>query len=94
VDHIREAFLQMRAEGAVRVGDVQEGEGLAKPLLEVLVQRVPGHEERSKDIHLIFGRADVWRNMNIYYARREGIPATFALAASRLKPVLRALGVD
>jgi hypothetical protein len=94
VEKVRDAFVQMRAEGAVHTGAAQDSEGLDKPLLEVVVKRAPGHEARSSDIRIRIGRGDVWRTMNIYYARREGIDATYALAASRVKPVLTAMGLD
>jgi hypothetical protein len=55
---------------------------------------VPGHDERSKDIRITIGRSDVWRTLNVYYARREGIAATYVIAASRLKPVLTAVGIE
>lgn len=94
LDRIRDAFLEMRAEGVVHLGEAAEDEGIVKPLLDVLVHRNPGHHERSKDIHLSFGRGNSWRSTNVYYARRDGIGATYAVAASRVKPVLEALGIE
>jgi hypothetical protein len=94
VEKVRDAFLQMRAEAAVHTGAAQENEGLATPLLEVVVHRAPGHEQRSSDIRIRIGRGDVWRTMNVYWARREGIDATYAVAASRVKPVLSAMGLE
>ncbi|MBI5537064.1 MAG: DUF4340 domain-containing protein [Deltaproteobacteria bacterium] len=94
VERIQSAFLEMRAEAALHLGDAQESEGFAKPLLEVVVHRIPGHEERSKDIRIAIGKGDAWRTMSVYYARREGVAATYVIGAARVKPVLKAMGVE
>jgi hypothetical protein len=94
VARIEDALIQMRAEGVVHTGEALADEGFARPLLEVVVQRVSGQPERSKDVRIVIGRGDVWRTVNVYYARRDGISATYALAASRVKPVLSAMGVE
>ncbi len=88
-DRIEDAFLQMRAEAAVKLGDWDE----KQPILTIEVKRRPGREERSKDIRIAIGKGDAWRTMNVHYARREGWNATYVIAASRLKPVFEVMGI-
>lgn len=92
VGRVQRALLELRPERAVHVGAARESEGFDKPSLKVLIKRVAGHGADSKDIEILLGRADVWESMNVFYARRKGVDATFVVAASKVQPLLDALG--
>jgi hypothetical protein len=74
----------MRTEGAVHLGPPGREEGFDHPQLEVAIEAAgkPGH------IRLVFGAGEVWRDMNVLYARRDGFDATFAIAQSKVRPLL------
>ncbi len=46
---------------------------------------------KGKSVFVI-GHGDVWRTTSVYYARREGIDATFAIAQSKVRPLLDVVG--
>jgi hypothetical protein len=41
----------------------------------------------SSTIVISIGRGDAFRDTNVFYARRDGIDATFAIAQSKLRPL-------
>ncbi len=88
---IVEQLAVLASEGAVRVGAARPEEGFGKPLLSVDVERLPARGERSTPLRLRFGAGDTFRGAAIYYARREGTQATFAVSRGRLQPILDAL---
>jgi hypothetical protein len=75
------ALSEARAEGVVHLGSPKSDEGLDKPLMVVTV------ELRASRIQMSIGRGDSWRETNVFYARREGVDATFAIAQNRLRPL-------
>ena len=81
---VRDALGDLMAEGAVSVGPPESAQGFAKPSLSVSV------ELGSKRLELRFGGEGVLRGTRVVYARREGVAATFAVAESRVKPLLDA----
>jgi hypothetical protein len=85
---IRQALIDLRSEGAVHLGPPHPSEGFDKPLLRIQVTRVASAGSRSSTVVLRIGRGDVWRNTSTFYARRDGIDATFAIASSKLAPLL------
>ena len=89
---LRQTLIDMRAEGAVHLGPAQSEEGMKEPLLRITM--TPRPTGRNVSVELTIGRADVWRETNVYYARRKGIDATFAIARSKVQPILDALGRD
>jgi hypothetical protein len=94
VAKIERALVEMRAEGVAHLGPAAASEGFDRPLVSVQVLRQPGRGERSREIKFAIGRADVWRHANVYWARREGADATFAMASSRVKVLLEGMSAD
>ncbi|MBX3184541.1 MAG: DUF4340 domain-containing protein [Polyangiaceae bacterium] len=88
---IVEQLAVLAVEGTVRVGAARPEEGFGKPVLSVDIERLPARGERSTPIRLRFGAGDTFRDAAIYYARREGTQATFAVSRGRLQPILDAL---
>ncbi len=84
---VREALADLRAEAAVHAGAARKDEGFDKARLEVWLERA-SETGRLRSVHLVFGAGDVWQGMNVCYARRDGVNATFVIAQSRLKPLL------
>jgi hypothetical protein len=78
----RRVMSELRAEGLVHPGEARSEEGFDKPLMTIFVQRATSH------LKIAIGRGDSWRDTNVFYARREGIDATFAIAQSKLRPLL------
>ena len=78
----RRELSEMRAEGLVHTGPPRSDEGFDRPLLVVTV------ELRASRIKMSVGRGDAWRDTSVFYARRDGIDATFALAQNKVRPLL------
>ncbi len=89
---LRQALIELRAEGVVHLGQPLPEEGLIKPLVRIEVEHLPGF--RAQKTVLSIGRSDVWRTMNVHYARLEGTDATFAIARSKIRPILEVLGLE
>jgi len=88
IARLRQALSELRAEGVVHLGSAKPEEGFSKPLLRVEVE---SSLRKGKTVFVI-GHGDAWRTMSVYYARREGIDATFAIAQSKVRPLLDAVG--
>jgi hypothetical protein len=60
------------------------------PLLRIEIDYLPemGRPKAVLDI----GLGDVWRSMNVHYARKQGLDATFGIAQSKIRRVLELLG--
>jgi hypothetical protein len=80
----KEALSAMRAEGVVHLGPPRLGEGFDRPELAVTIDRT-GARAATR---LLVGSGDVWRETNVFYARRDGVDATFAIAQSKVRPLL------
>jgi hypothetical protein len=78
----RHVLSEMRAEGLVHPGAPRADEGFDKPLMTVTVQR------GTSSLKFSIGRGDAWRDTNVFYARRDGVDATFAVAQSKVRPLL------
>ena len=83
---ITDTLGTLRAEAALHTGPARPEEGLAKPELEVRVERKSGGPTRTFTI----GAADSWRGESIYYARISGVDATFVISRSKVRPLLDA----
>jgi hypothetical protein len=82
---VDKALRGMVAEGVVYLGAPREGDFEEKSLeLEVSLRG-------GDKMVLVAGKGDAWNNTSVYYVRREGIDVTFALAQSRLQPLIDAL---
>ena len=74
-----EALTSLRADFTVHLGPEKPSEGLAKPTLSITFT-----ERNASARRLRIGSADSLRNTRIFYARLEGVDATFAIAQSAL----------
>jgi hypothetical protein len=72
---VLDALGELRAEGVVHTGAARREEGLDRPAVEVWVDRA----------RVAIGAGDVWRGVNVYYARRDGVDATFAVARGKVR---------
>ncbi|HEY4158890.1 MAG TPA: DUF4340 domain-containing protein [Polyangiaceae bacterium] len=72
----------LRAEAAVHTGGPRPAEGFDKPTLTLTF--TPSHAgEHPKTLRL--GAGDSWRNTSVFYARVEGVDATFVVAQSKVR---------
>ena len=78
----RRALSETRAEGLVHPGEPRSDEGFDKPLATVTVHG------GTSSFKMSIGRGDSWRDTNVFYARRDGVDATFAIAQSKLRSLL------
>lgn len=83
---LREALRDLKVESTVHLGAAKKDEGLAEPRIEIRVTPPKG----GKEFRLAIGAGDSVRGVSVFYARREGTDAVFAIAASRVR-VLEAL---
>jgi Domain of unknown function (DUF4340) len=80
---VKAAASDLRAEAAVHPGPPRAAEGFGKPQAELAIEGPEGGP-----IQVTLGAGDVWRGMNVVYARRKGVDATFVVAQSRVRPLL------
>lgn len=83
---VRDALNGLYADGATTVGAPLEREGMAKPRLEVVIERDGG-----APVRLSVGAGDSLAGTSIHYVRREGVAATYAVAQAKIRPLLDAL---
>jgi hypothetical protein len=88
VETIKNTLATLRTEGVVHLGAARKEEGFDKPLLRLSIQTARANAPAPTTVKLTVGRGDVWRDTSIFYARREGVDATFAIAQSKIKPLL------
>jgi len=84
----RKVLGEARAEGAVHLGSARKEEGFERPRLMLTVRSVPAAPAEPREIRITVGRGDVWRDNNVFYVRRAGVDATFAMAQSKLRLLL------
>lgn len=87
IDRLIQALAHLRAESALHLGSAHPDEGFKDPSVEITFTKQE-HDGQLKQVRLVVGRRDVWRNMNVFYARRDGIAATYVMASSRVQPIL------
>jgi hypothetical protein len=87
-EKVGEALAGLRAEGTVHIGPARADEGLAPPTLDVRVHRTG---DAGASLHFVVGHGAVWEDQKVYFARLDGVDATFAIAEARLAPLLDAL---
>ena len=85
---VAEALAGLRAEGIVHLGAARADEGFAQPALDVRVRRAG---DSGAALHFVVGHAAVWDNQKVYFARLDGVDATFAIAEGRMAPLFDAL---
>jgi hypothetical protein len=80
----RRVLVEARAEGTVHLGQARNNEGFDEPLLTVTIQR----PAPASPVKIAIGKGDAWRETTVFYVRREGVDATFAVAQSKVRPLL------
>ncbi|WP_437736558.1 DUF4340 domain-containing protein [Sorangium sp. So ce1335] len=102
---VRDALADLRAEGAVALGKPAPHHGLSPPRLRITVdlarpQPAPAAEggagaprSPAGSLSIAIGAGDAFRGTNVVYARRDGVDAVYAIAQSRVRPLLEAAGV-
>jgi hypothetical protein len=78
---VRRALAEARTEGLVHLGAPHKEEGFDRPIVTLTMKGAP-------PTIVSIGRGDVWRDTSVFYVRREGIDATFAIAQSKLRPIV------
>ena len=91
IQQITDALSSMRAETALHVGPARPAEGFEKPALGVRVELEASDGGRPITTTWHVGKGDSWRDVSMYYARVDGVNATFAITRSKVKRLLDAL---
>ncbi len=86
---VERALAALRADQVVHLGPALADEQFAKPSL-VISARVSS-DGGTRDVRITFGRATLRANENMFFARIDGVDATFAVASDRLTPLIDAL---
>jgi len=79
----------MRADEVVHLGAPRRDEGFLHPSLDVRVE-IAG-EAGTKEVHFVIGDSALILKERMFYARLDGVDATFAIARDRIAPLLDAL---
>jgi hypothetical protein len=85
-DDVKRALEGLIAEAVVRLGPVAPSDGVGEPLLRIEIARKSG-----EPIVIRVGTGELFRDTSVFYVRRDGLEATFAVAQSRLRPLIDAL---
>lgn len=85
---LTEVLASLRPEAALHTGPPTADEGFEKPVLRAKVQARAG---LGADKSFRIGAGDTYRDTAVYYARVDGIDATYVIAKSALRPLLDAL---
>lgn len=86
IEAVRDALAESRAEAAVHLGPSRKEDGLDVPRLVVELE-LEGASGRST-AKIAIGAGDVFDGTSTFYVRRDGVDATFAVAQSKLRPLL------
>src|SRR5262249_42169592 len=84
---IRGALAELVAEGAASVGPAEKAQGFDRPRLTLTIE-----EAGDKPVEIRFGAGDSFHETSVYYARRADVAATFAVAQSKVRPLMEAVG--
>lgn len=74
----------LRPEAALHLGPALPNEGFGKPLLRYVAERADG----SRQVAWTIGGADMFRNLPVYFARVDGVAATYVIARGPVQRVL------
>jgi hypothetical protein len=91
IQQIVEALATLRAEAAIHTGPARPAEGFDEPDLVVTAESATTGGEPKRTVRYRIGSADAWRSMSVFFARVEGLDATFVIARSKVNPILNAL---
>jgi hypothetical protein len=85
VDRALQALRNLRAEAAVHTGAARAEEGISTPTLSLRL--TPASPARPPRV-LHFGSADTFQDQRVFYARSEGVDATYAVAQTSVRELL------
>jgi hypothetical protein len=85
-DALVSALAALRADDVAHLGAPADDEGFATPTLE-LTAKVTG-DAGARTVRLVFGRAALWHNQSMYFARIDGVRATYLVARERVDAIL------
>lgn len=85
---LAEAAADLEAEAALHTGPPLPAEGFARPALSIELSPLPG-EGAPRTLRV--GAGDSWREMRVFYVRRDDRNATYVVAQSRVRRLLDAL---
>lgn len=91
IQTIVDALSDLRAEGVVHLGAARKDEGLDKPQLALEIERVVTGSTKPELVKVAIGAGDAWDGTSVFYARRAGVDATYAVAQSKVRKVLEAM---
>lgn len=92
--NIRDALSDLVPEGAVSVGPPRKDQGLDPPAVTLTIEReaidAPDPKgaptiDPSRTLRIFLGSGDAFRGTSITYARKDGIPATYAIPQSKTR---------
>jgi hypothetical protein len=83
------ALDALHADEVVHLGPPATKEGFAHPSLDVRI-RLKG-DAGARDVHFVLGDSALILKERMFYARLDGVDATFAIARDRIAPLLDAL---
>lgn len=83
------ALGRLRAEAAIHLGPARPDEGFAQASLEARV--VFDADAGPRTLRFVVGAATTLHDQKVYYARVDGVQATFVVGKERLDPLLRAV---
>ncbi len=84
VSEIVDTLIAFRPEAAVHTGPARPSEGFASPELVIRAQGT------DKPRTFRIGAGDSWQGTSVYYARAEGVDATFVIAQSKVRVLIGA----
>ena len=83
------ALETLRADGVVHLGPPRPTEGFSRPSLDVRVRTTS--DAGARDVHFVVGDSALVQKERMFFARLDGVDATFAIARDRLAPLMDAL---
>jgi Domain of unknown function (DUF4340) len=88
-DKVSLAVEALRADDVVHLGPARPVEGFSRSALDVRVRTT--NEAGAKEVHFLVGDSALILRERMFYARLDGVDATFAIARDKLAPLLDAL---
>ncbi|CAN5409977.1 hypothetical protein BH09MYX1_BH09MYX1_60230 [soil metagenome] len=86
VDALLGTISALRADDVAHLGAPTDDEGFDKPALEITAKL--GGDGGVRTLRLVFGRATIRHNQSMYFARIDGVRATYLVARERVDAIL------
>jgi hypothetical protein len=83
------ALDALRADDVVHLGPPTPKEGFVRPSLDARIRMKA--DGGSREVHFVLGDSALILKERMFYARLDGVDATFAIARDRIAPLLDAL---